>query len=447
MKLTSWLNHTVKTGIFCLAVNAAFSQTTTLKFEEAQTLARANYPIIKQKELISQTAALNISNISKGYLPQLNINGQATYQSDVTSINVPIPNIKIDAPGKDQYKIYAEASQLIYDGGQIKAQKEIQEYTRRADDQQLEVELYKVRQRISTLHLSILYLNEQLKQIDLIRADILTGIKRTEAQVNNGIAFRSNLNVLKAELLKTDQREDEIAGSREGLINTLSVFVNRPLNDSIILETPGNVNSGDSTQNINKSNLRGAISNQFSDEEINRPELKQFADRSALLGLQQNLIKARNKPKTNLFIQGGYGRPALNLLKNQFEFYYIGGIRLTWNLGGLYTSGKEKQLVGISQRNLDVQQETFLLNTKAELATQRAEISKLAKMIATDSEIITLRNQVRDASKAQLDNGVITASDYVREINAADQAVQAKITHEIQLLQAKINYQNISGKY
>jgi outer membrane protein TolC len=175
--------------------------------------------------------------------------------------------------------------------------------------------------------------------------------------------------------------------------------------------------------------------------------LKQFAERSALLGLQQNLIRARNKPKTNLFIQGGYGRPALNLLKNQFDFYYIGGIRLTWNLGGLYTSRKEKQLVGISQRNLDVQQETFLLNTKAELATQRAEISKLAKMIATDSEIITLRNQVRDASKAQLDNGVITASDYVREINAADQAVQAKITHEIQLLQAKINYQNISGKY
>ncbi|HMI79891.1 MAG TPA: TolC family protein, partial [Ferruginibacter sp.] len=118
MKLTSWLNHTVKTGIFCLAANAAFSQTTTLKFEEAQGLARANYPIIKQKELISQTAALNISNISKGYLPQLNINGQATYQSDVTSVNVPIPNIKIDAPEKDQYKIYAEASQLIYDGGQ-----------------------------------------------------------------------------------------------------------------------------------------------------------------------------------------------------------------------------------------------------------------------------------------------------------------------------------------
>lgn len=67
-------------------------------------------------------------------------------------------------------------------------------------------------------------------------------------------------------------------------------------------------------------------------------------------------------------------------------------------------------------------------------------------LIAGDEEIITLRASVKDAAKAQLENGVITANDYLREVNAEDQSRQALITHQIQLLQAQINYQIISGK-
>jgi len=254
------------------------------------------------------------------------------------------------------------------------------------------------------------------------------------------------------------------------------VFVNQPLSDSLKLEVPKTLNfqtdiqlrkfndgyqnppessrptnAGSPTRTTNEGyqKLNQGLTNFLNADTnfIRRPELQQFADRSVQLGLQQNLITSRNRPKTSLFIQGGYGRPALNLLKNQFDWYYVGGIRLNWNLGGLYTAKKERQLIDISQKNLQLQQETFLLNTRAELATQLAEIKKLRKMINTDLQIIDLRNQVREASKAQLENGVITASDYLREINASDQASQSRITHEIQLLQAIINYQNTSGKY
>ncbi|RYZ31937.1 MAG: TolC family protein [Sphingobacteriales bacterium] len=404
----------------------------SLQLQQVQELARANYPLIKQKDLVNKTAALNIANISKGYLPQLLVNGQATYQSDVTSVNIPIPNIKIDAPEKDQYKIFAEASQLLYDGGQIKAQKLIQDHTRRADEQQIEVELYKIRQRVNTMYLGVLYLDEQLKQLNLLKDDIRNGLKSMEAKVANGIAFRSNLNVLKAELLKQEQREQDIAGSREGLIDMLGVFINHSLDSTTRLMQPLQPLPG---------NQSAAMPPVF-----NRPELKQFAERAALLGLQEKLVSARNRPRASLFFQTGYGRPALNLLKNEFEFYYIGGIRLNWNLGGLYTAKKERALIAISQDNVSAQLETFLINTRAELAGQQAEINKLSRMIATDNEIIRLRNEVRNASMAQLENGVITASDYLREINAADQAVQSKISHEIQLLQAKINYRNTVGE-
>jgi outer membrane protein TolC len=136
----------------------------------------------------------------------------------------------------------------------------------------------------------------------------------------------------------------------------------------------------------------------------------------------------------------------LNMLTNDFDLYYIGGVRFNWSLSNLYTKKKEKELVEINKRAVDIQKETFLLNTNTQLKQQQSEIDKLNQLVATDNDIISLRQEVKDAAKAQLENGVITANDYLREVNAEDQARQSRITHQLQLLQAQINYQTISGK-
>jgi hypothetical protein len=64
----------------------------------------------------------------------------------------------------------------------------------------------------------------------------------------------------------------------------------------------------------------------------------------------------------------------------------------------------------------------------------------------TDLQIIALKNQVKESAKAQLDNGVITASDYLREVHAEDQARQNLTLHQLQLLNATLQYQTIAGK-
>ncbi|MDP9230184.1 MAG: TolC family protein, partial [Bacteroidota bacterium] len=161
---------------------------------------------------------------------------------------------------------------------------------------------------------------------------------------------------------------------------------------------------------------------------------------------QNKLIQAKNQPRASLFFQGGYGRPGLNFLNNEFDLFYIGGVRLNWPLGGLYTRKNEKKMVSINKNIVDIQKETFLLNTNTQLKQQQSEIEKLQNLEKTDEEIIALRVRVKNAAKAQLENGVITANDYLREINAEDQARQTLITHQLQLLQAQINYQTISGK-
>ncbi|MBS1574123.1 MAG: TolC family protein, partial [Bacteroidetes bacterium] len=294
--------------------------------------------------------------------------------------------------------------------------------------QQLEVELYKVKERINQLYLGILFLDEQVKQTELVKMDLNTGIKTVEAQVNNGIAFKSNLNILKAELLKANQNTVQLQATRRGMLETLGLFLNQSLPGNIKLERPD------------------AIKTITPDAQIQRPELKFFSLQQDLIHSQNKLITAKNIPKTSVFVQGGYGRPGLNLLDNKFDFFYIGGVRLNWSLSGLYTSKKEKQLVEVNKRLVDVQKNVFMLNTNASLRTQLSEIEKLQQLIASDAEIIELRKSVKDAAQAQLNNGVITVNEFLQQVNAEDQARQALITHQVQLLQAQINYETILGK-
>ncbi len=155
--------------VLLLAIGVQAQDADRLTLEQAYELARQHYPVIRQKDLVRQTANLTIENLSKGYLPQLNISGQATYQSDVTSVPVSIPGIKIDAPEKDQYKIQAELTQLVYDGGNTHAQKSIQNANAQVEEQKAEVELYKVKDRINQLYLGVLLVDAQLEQVGVVK--------------------------------------------------------------------------------------------------------------------------------------------------------------------------------------------------------------------------------------------------------------------------------------
>ncbi len=402
-------------------------QPLTLNLQKTYDMAEQNFPLIRQRQLLKNISEINLDELKTGYYPQLNINGQATYQSDVLKFTGNIPGITFPSPAKDQYKLSAELSQLVYDGGLIKQQQELEQLNNDVNQQNLNVQLYQLRDRINQLFFGILYLDEQLKQLELVKQDINLGIKTMEALVNNGVAFKSNLNLLKAELLQADQHGIEMRTSRKGLLDILSLFVNQPLPENTQLEKP-------------------VAQIPAMDNNINRPELNLFSAQQKQLQGRLNLYDAGKKPRASLFFQGGYGRPGLNALLNQFKSYYITGVRLSWNLGWLYTHKKEIELLGFAQQSVNVQKDVFLFNTNTQLKQQQTEIEKLQKLIMADKEIIDLRASVKDAAKAQLENGVITSIDYLKEVNEEDKARQDLITHQVQLLQAQVNYQTISGK-
>lgn len=402
------------------------AQTRPLTIRDAYQLARRNYPMVRQQGLIEKTRDYSVSNAAKGYLPQLTVQGQATYQSAVTEFKLPesTPGVEFPSISKDQYKVYGEVNQAIYDGGNVRTQVRSHEANAQVETQKLEVELYKLNDRVNQLFFGVLMLEEQLRQNELLKKDINLGIKKVQALIDNGTAFKSNANTLKAELLKADQRTIDLNASRKAYLEMLSLLTGQQTGDSVVLEKPTEL----------------AVTS-----DINRPELKLYDAQSRSLDVQSQLLDVRNRPKLNFFFQGGYGRPALNILNNGFDPYYITGLRLNWSFSGLYTVRKDRELIRNSRDAIQLQKETFLFNTNLAARQQNAELDRFRQLLMTDDEIIALRESIKTTSAAQLENGVINTNDFLREVNAEDQARQNKILHGIQLLMSEYSLDNTLG--
>ncbi len=400
-----------------------------ISLDDCYKLARQNYPLIKQHDLIEKTKDYSIQNAAKGYYPQVNFNGQGTYQSAVTTIEVnglppAFSHLSFPTLPLEQFNLHGEVDQTIYDGGVIKQQKQSDIANADVQQQNVEVQLYALKDRINQIYFGALLIDDQLKQNDLTQKDIQSSIDKMQAGVTNGTALQSSVDELQAELLQQQQNKIALQASRKAYIDMLGVFINQPLNENTALQIPVSVAISDS---------------------IKRPELSFYDLQKKNDDVQEKILNSTNRPKFSFFAQGGYALPGLNGFDVNPAFYYITGFRLSWNLGGYYTQNNQKQILEIDKQNIDVQKETFLFNTNVTLKQQSSDIVKLRAMIDKDNEIITKRTEVKDVSKAQMENGAITIHEYIGELDAEDQARQSLNLHEIQLLLAEKSYQNTTG--
>ena len=403
--------------IFLLFIGLINAQE-TITLEQCYQWSRENYPLIKKQELIKKAEQYTTENALKGWLPQVNITAQATYQNDVTQFPVKLPNVNVEPLSKDQYKVFADVSQTIYDGGNIRNQKNLAKIQSEVQTIQTEVELDKLKERINQLYFGILQTNKQWTQLQFTKLDIKEGIKKAEAQLKNGVIFRSNLDVLKAELVKIEQKEIELQAIKQNFVQMLSYFIKKNIDENTPLETPDKIL-------LTKNN--------------NRSELKLFDAQKQLLETQRKIINTKNTPKLGAFFQGGYGKPGFNMLKNEFDLFYIGGIRLNIPISGFYTQKNDLALLENQSQDIEIQRENFLFNQNFIEIQQRNDLEKIQNLIDKDNELIELRKNIKTASLAQLENGVINTNDYLREVTAEEQAILTKITHEIQYLLTQYN--------
>ena len=404
-----------------------------LSIEECYEKARANYPLIKQYGLIEQARDYNLSNAAKSLLPQIQFSAKASYQSEVTKIpidfsQVTVPqlaDLKIPELSRDQYGATIDVSQTIWDGGVSSAKRNVIKANADAEKADLEVSLYSVKERINQLFFGILICDAMLEQNNLFQDELQRNFEKISSLMKSGLANQADIDAVKVEQLKAKQNFTQVSHSRKAYLQMLSVFIGENLNENTVLHKP----------NLTFDNSK----------EILRPELSFFDTKLLSLNASQNEIKADLMPKLGLFFTGGYGNPGLNMFKDGFSAYYIGGIRLSWNIGSFYTSKNRQNLINSSRNAIAVQRETFLFNTSLNKSSKENEVEKYREILKSDDEIIALRNSVKRSLEAKIANGTANVTDLMREVTAEALAKQDKILHEVEMLQTIYNLKFITN--
>ncbi len=406
-------------NLLCIAVSSVYSQ---LTLETCWKKAAEHYPVSSKLPLIRNNERLDNANANLRYLPQVSVYAKSTAQTEVMQIPFNIPGI--EEISKFQYSGAIEVNQMIWDGGVTRSQKRISAASSQVDKSKLAVDLYALKERINRLFFGILLTEEQLKQNEIFKEELQTNYQRYLSMNQNGLANQADLDLIKVEQLNADQNRTELSVALRTYRETLSEMIGEQLTDDVILIKP------------DYNNLI------IDDKSMLRPEITLFDAQNNFLLNQKNVLSSGVRPKVSLFGQGLLGRPGINQFDNNFSNWMVGGIRLSWDLVGLYSLknnyAKIENNIGLLQK----EKETFLLNTKLQTIQQKNEIDKYRELINTDDEIIALRNNVKRASEARVENGTISVTDLIKDINAVNLAIQKKSLHEIQLLISIYNLKN-----
>lgn len=413
----------------CLFLPSLISQ--HININQCYELAKYNYPLIKQYNLIEKSTELNLENTTKIYFPQLSLNANVSWQSDITQFPQPYMSVieqlgVLSFPGKDRYQFALELYQTLWDGGTFHYQRKLIKARSEIEKKNVEVNLYAINSQINQIYFGILLIREQLVQNDLLYQELQRNYDHIESLAEEGLANQFDLNKIKVELLNREQVKTDMLSMEKTYKMMLSLFTGIELTDSLALEKPL------------------PISPELSTNE--RPELVLFDAQTEQLEIQKKSLYTKGMPRIGLFATGAYANPGLNMFEKGFKPFFIGGITLSWQFGALYTLNADNKVIEQQKNAIDIQKETFLFHQNQTMLKYLTEIEKMKELIKKDEEIIALREEILKMSAVKVENGTFSINDYLQDILLADVARQNKTLHEIQLLLSMYQFKIESGK-
>ena len=405
---------------------AAYAQTT---LDECIGWAYDNYPQIKEMSLIEMTKGIDLKNAAYAWLPHLNISGKATWQSEVVEMPMDIPGMDINIP-HDQYGLTAEFTQQIWDGGTSRSQKELAEAGAEVKKTQLETNLWSIRSRVQNVFLGIILIDKQLELNRLLRESLERSSEEVKSRMEAGVALPSDLDQVSVNILSCLQQRASLDADRKSYVKILGLLTGRDMTDVELAVPQDAVNYVDD----------GAR-----DFET-RPEMAFYAAQLKQNEFQRRQLNTLISPKLNLSLQGGYGRPGMNMLSGDFSGYFVAGLKLQWNIGALYTRGLDKRKVNADAQKIDLTRKSFILNSSVEAEQKNNAILKARDVLEKDSEIIALRQRIRASGENQYREGTIKMNDYLSMLDEEYKAKANESMHEVQLMMAVYDMKNTIGE-
>ncbi len=401
------------------------AQTVTL--EECWVKARANYPLNdKSMQLIEASTRQQLENIRTAWLPQFDIGAQATWQNDVPHISgMPLMQNIPMAP-KDQYKFGLEVNQTLYDGNATKARSQIEKASGNIEKQNIEVQLREVSYLVSEIYFTLLLVSEQKKQFELLIDDLNGRLKELASAVEAGVIHRTEYLIIEVERLKIEKLLIGIDEQRKALIGTLSLFTGSDFDEGLNLEEP------------DAEGLQ---------QPVVRPELDLFRYQKERIEADRALNKVTRFPVVAAFGQLGYGNPGFNMLKDEFDTYYMVGIRLKWRPWDWNTARRNNLSLDNRAAIVQMHQQAFEREQSRATLQIDAEIMQYRQKMDKDAKIAELQASITQTYRVRLKNGTITAAEYITAVNNYSRAqLEVQIT-KVGYLQSLVRKYLTSGRY
>ncbi len=403
------------------------AQSDVLTLDSCYRAARTVFPGISQLSALSEMHRLALENIRAAFLPKSTFTASAGYQSDVTSIAVKIPMVSIPSMSKDSYKAYVDVNQLIYDGGASRARREGQQVQHAVDNTQVETDFYKVKEVINDLFFSALLGRKMKEQLELGLSNLTARRQIAASAVANGVLLPAQLEIIDVEITAQHQRLVDVDHAIDGALQMLSVWIGKPLSTESRLSVSSISEAVGTRNNI-------------------RPE-------QALFGLQQKRLQhlsdqtnARIMPVIIGYGQAGYGRPGLNMLLNEFDSWFLVGIKLQWTIWDWRQTYREKSQFRLQEDIINAQKQSYDQRIQAQLVAVESDISRINDLLKLDGQIISSRERIRLTAVSQFENGTVEASDLVARTNEETQARINYEIHKLQLIQYQVKYLTVLGQ-
>lgn len=394
-----------------------------ISIDSCQAKARRNYPLIQQFSLIDQTTEFTVSNANKAFLPQLSFNIIGGVVDGFPDFDTSGNN---ESSSSMQLISVVQLNQAIWDGGITKANKELIKASAEKDKADVEVALYKIRDRVDNLFFGILLIEEQIEQQRLFFSTIERNAQRIEIAVENGTAYKSDLDEVKVELLNAEERILELDYNKGAYAEVLSAMIGEPLPKTAGL-------------------IRPEININYLDSEINRPELSMFANQKAMIDAKAGLDRSSLYPRIGVLGFGTFLTPGINFGAADINRILVAGLSVSWDIAGLYRNSNNKNLEELGLMQIENQEEAFLFNTNLQVSQTRMELQKYKELIEKSREVLQIKSRIKKAYEVKYENGISTMSELLDKTNEENLASQKLILQEIQYLQKVYQYKYDSG--
>lgn len=418
--------------MLCFEFHAVAQNTITLGqcYSNAYTVA----PLNAEMGIYERIAQLKEGNATKNWFPTVDINGNFAYHSEVVDLDelmgilpLPQPPEGLASIPHEQYRVTLDVIQTIYDGGAVRSARTLEQATSRVNRAQTEVDLYALRSQINGYYFNLLLLGRQREVLQGHFDVVQKRLSAVESAVGSGVALKSDADALLAERIKLQQQLTENAIGMDAMRRILSGLTGLEIDTSTRLLLP---------------ELNTAPTH-----EITRPELHLLDIRSEQLEASKLLLRSNRMPKAFGFASVGYGNPpGSNFFKTEPEPFFVVGAGLKWNIFDWNKARDDRQTISLQQELLAIRKTDIVDNLQRLLDAKNAEIESLESLVKSDEELLELRVRIRKSAESKYENGVMTATEYLNELNAERQAMLGRQIHLINLAKAKVEYLNISGK-